>query len=120
MRAALQATVVARAEDLPPFVAALHTGSVMYGDISSLDRLDFTVIGPAVNMVSRLEGVAKASGQAVICSEAFASALPATFTQPIGRFDLKGLDGQHNVFAVATDWPMPRSAMPRIRKEALS
>ena len=63
----------------------------------------FAVVGPAVNMVSRLERVAKESGETAICSEAFASALPATFTRPIGRFDLKALDEQYNVFAVATD-----------------
>jgi hypothetical protein len=47
--------------------------------------------------------VAKESGETAICSEAFASALPATFTRPIGRFDLKGLGEQYNVVAVATE-----------------
>jgi adenylate cyclase len=100
VRAVSQAIAVARARDLPPFVAALHTGSVMYGNIGSLDRLDFTVVGPAVNMVSRLEGIAKASGQTVVCSEAFASALPDTCTRNVGPFEFKGLEGQHTVFAV--------------------
>ena len=103
VRAVSRAIAVARAESLPPFVAALHTGSVMYGNIGSLDRLDFTVVGPAVNMVSRLEGIAKASGETVVCSEAFASALPDTWTRSIGRFELKGLDGEHAVFAIAAE-----------------
>jgi adenylate cyclase len=71
----------------------------MYGNIGSLDRLDFTVVGPAVNTVSRLEGVAKASGESVVCSEAFASALPRTLMRTMGQFELKGIDGQHEVFA---------------------
>ena len=58
------------------------------------------MVGPAVNIVSRLEGIAKASGETVVCSEAFASALPGTFTRTIGRFELKGLVGEHDVFAV--------------------
>jgi adenylate cyclase len=72
----------------------------MYCDIGSLDRLDFTVVGPAVNMIGRLEGVAKASGEPVVCSEAFASALPGTSRRSMGRFELKGMDGRHEVFAL--------------------
>ena len=41
------------------FTATLHVGQVVYGNIGSPDRLDFTVLGPAVNLVSRLEGLAK-------------------------------------------------------------
>ena len=103
VRAVSRAHAVARAEDLPSFMTALHVGSVMYGNIGSLDRLDFTVVGPAVNMISRLEGVAKASGEPVVCSEAFASALSGAFMRAMGQFELKGMDGQHEVFAVATD-----------------
>ncbi|MBO1908841.1 adenylate/guanylate cyclase domain-containing protein [Microvirga sp. 3-52] len=99
MRAVTRAFAVAIEENLPPFVAALHVGSVMYGNIGSLDRLDFSVVGPAVNTVSRLEGVAKASGEPVVCSEAFASALPRTLIRTMGQFELKGMDGQHEVFA---------------------
>src|SRR6516162_551548 len=40
-------------------VVALHYGSVIYGNIGAADRLDFTVIGPSVNLVSRIEAVAK-------------------------------------------------------------
>src|SRR5262249_8280561 len=45
----------------PPFeiVVALHIGTAIYGNIGAADRLDFTVIGPAVNLVSRIEAVAK-------------------------------------------------------------
>jgi adenylate cyclase len=40
-------------------VVALHYGTVIYGNIGAADRLDFTVIGPSVNLVSRIEAVAK-------------------------------------------------------------
>src|SRR5450631_3256747 len=48
-------------EGEPPLkiVIALHVGQVLYGNIGAADRLDFTVIGPAVNLVSRLEAVGK-------------------------------------------------------------
>src|SRR6185437_8407216 len=60
VRAVSWAIAAARAEDLPPFIAALHVGPVMYGNIGSPTRLEFTVVGPAVNIVSRLEEIAKA------------------------------------------------------------
>jgi adenylate cyclase len=103
VRAVSRVVASARAEDLPPFVAALHVGPVMYGNIGSPTRLDFTVVGTAVNIVSRLEGIAKASGETVVCSETFASAVPATLTRTIGRSAIKGLDGEHEVFAMAVE-----------------
>jgi adenylate cyclase len=54
------------------FIATLHVGQVVYGNIGSPDRLDFTVLGPAVNLVSRLEALAKQLGRPVLCSAAFA------------------------------------------------
>ncbi|RAS14010.1 adenylate/guanylate cyclase family protein [Ensifer adhaerens] len=47
-----------QAEGLPPlsFGVALHLGDILWGNIGAADRLDFTAIGPAVNLVSRLEG----------------------------------------------------------------
>jgi adenylate cyclase len=103
VRAVSRAIAAAWAEDLPPFVAALHVGPVMYGNIGSPTRLDFTVVGPAVNIASRLEGIAKASGETVVCSATFASALPGTFTRTVGRFELKGLVGEHEVSAVTVE-----------------
>jgi len=67
--AAVQAVAAARElihdpslGDEPPLeiVVALHVGTAIYGNIGAADRLDFTVIGPAVNLVSRIEAVAKA------------------------------------------------------------
>lgn len=101
VRAVSRANAVAQAKGLPSFMTALHVGSVMYGNIGSLDRLDFTVVGPAVNMINRLEGVAKESGEAVVCSAAFAAAVPGASTRSMGQFELKGIDGRHDVFALA-------------------
>src|SRR5580693_10067189 len=61
----------ARARDgLPPlpFGAALHLGEMLWGNIGAADRLDFTAIGPAVNLVSRLEGLCRPLDRAVLIS----------------------------------------------------
>jgi adenylate cyclase len=101
LRAVSRAFVDADKRDLPPFVAALHTGVVTYGNIGSPDRLDFTVVGPTVNVVSRLEGVAKASGQRAVCSDRVAHALPAGAARLLGDFSLRGIAGSLPVFSLA-------------------
>ena len=80
------------------FTATMHVGHVAYGNIGSRDRLDFTVLGPAVNLVSRLEGLAKELGRPLLCSAAFAEAVgaPVVF---LGRFPLKGMAEPQEVFA---------------------
>jgi adenylate cyclase len=80
------------------FTAALHVGEVVYGNIGSPDRLDFTVLGPAVNLVSRLEGLAKQLERPVLCSAAFARALGRD-AQAVGSFPLKGMAEPQEVFA---------------------
>ncbi len=55
---------------------ALHLGDVMYGNIGAPTRLDFTVIGPAVNLVNRIEGLNKRLGRAILTSAEFAAACP--------------------------------------------
>ena len=54
-----------RAQGLPPlpFGVALHLGEMLWGNIGAADRLDFTAIGPAVNLVSRLEGLCRPLGR---------------------------------------------------------
>jgi adenylate cyclase len=49
----------------------LHAGEVMYGNVGAADRLDFTVIGPAVNQLTRVEPLSKVLGEAVIATAAF-------------------------------------------------
>lgn len=79
------------------FTAVLHIGDVAYGNIGSPERLDFTVLGPAVNLVSRLEVLAKQEGRPVLCSAAFADAL-GTQARSVGRFAPRGFDREQEVF----------------------
>ena len=94
-------TGAAAADGTPlAFTATLHVGQVVYGNIGSPDRLDFTVLGPAVNLVSRLEGLAKELDRPLLCSAAFAAALDAPLAS-LGRFALKGVTEPEEVFAPA-------------------
>jgi adenylate cyclase len=68
---------------------ALHYGTVSYGNIGSGDRLDFTVIGPDVNMTSRIERLCRELDRALIMSEAFAETLDRPMWE-IGHFELRG------------------------------
>ena len=71
----------------------LHVGSVGYGNIGSRERLDFTVIGEAVNLTSRIEGMCKEIGVTVLCSSEFAHMI-ATTSRPVGKFAVKGIRGK--------------------------
>jgi adenylate cyclase len=105
--AAMQAVEAARGlmhdpslVDEPPLeiVVALHIGTVIYGNIGAADRLDFTVIGPAVNLVSRIESVAKALNLPIVVSDDFARAYGEPL-RPLGRHQLRGLAAPHDLFA---------------------
>lgn len=80
------------------FGIALHIGEVGYGNIGGLERLDFTVIGPAVNLASRIEGLTRNLGVRVLASTEFASAADETLTA-MGRHPVKGLERPVEVFA---------------------
>ena len=54
---------------------ALHVGEVLYGNVGAVDRLDFTVIGPAVNEVARIETLCERLGRKVLVSAALAAAV---------------------------------------------
>lgn len=81
----------------------VHVGDVMYGNIGSKRRLDFTVIGPAVNIASRLESLTKTAHHPVLFSEAFIlmGHLEA-FVENLGAYELRGLDEPMHVFALKT------------------
>jgi adenylate cyclase len=79
-------------------VVALHIGPAIYGNIGAADRLDFTVIGPAVNLVSRIEAVAKALNLPIIVSDDFARAYGKSL-HPLGRHELRGLATPHDLFS---------------------
>jgi adenylate cyclase len=82
-----------------PFGAALHLGEMMWGNIGAADRLDFTAIGPAVNLVSRLEGLCRPLERTVLISGAFAAAT-GTPLIPLGTHALRGIAAPCAVFSV--------------------
>lgn len=84
----------------PPLkiVVALHVGTAFYGNIGAADRLDFTVIGPAVNLVSRVEAVGKSLNLPIIVTDDFARAYGAPLAS-LGRHNLRGLATAHELFA---------------------
>jgi len=84
------------AEDRPTTSAyvGLHVGEVFYGNIGSEDRLDFTVVGPAVNEVSRIASMCRSVDRELLASSAFRAGLDATgqrYLVSTGRFALRGI-----------------------------
>jgi adenylate cyclase len=82
-----------------PFSLALHVGEVLYGNVGGGHRLDFTVIGPAVNLVARLERLARDLGRSVIASAEFVRASGANLT-PLGSFTLRGFIAPQTVYGL--------------------
>ncbi|HUZ33966.1 MAG TPA: adenylate/guanylate cyclase domain-containing protein [Xanthobacteraceae bacterium] len=81
------------------FGLALHVGEVMYGNIGGGNRLDFTCIGPAVNLAARLEKVASKLGEAVVASADFASRRPDDFRH-LGEHSVAGFAAPQTVFGL--------------------
>ncbi|UUX51341.1 adenylate/guanylate cyclase domain-containing protein [Nisaea acidiphila] len=79
---------------------ALHLGEVMFGNVGSRNRLDFTVIGPAVNEASRMESLCRSLGTDIILSETIASLLPEE-TRLLTRMELRGVKGERALYAPA-------------------
>jgi len=77
----------------------LHVGEVMYGNIGADRRLDFTVIGQAVNLASRIESLCGKLGRHTLASADLA-ALAGGALSPVGTFELKGLPGSHVVYGL--------------------
>jgi adenylate cyclase len=80
----------------------LHVGEVFYGNIGSDERLDFTVVGPAVNEVSRIASMCRSLDQPVLTSSAFASAIdePKRLLVSVGRYALRGVERPQSLFTV--------------------
>ena len=77
--------------------AALHYGTVSYGNIGSGDRLDFTVIGPDVNLTSRIEQFCRELDRELIMSQAFAERLDLPVWE-LGHFELRGFSQLQRLF----------------------
>ena len=81
------------------FGLALHLGEMLWGNVGTADRLDFTAIGPAVNLVSRLEGLCRPLGHSVLISGAVA-AETTTSLVPLGEHRLRGIAAPCAVFTL--------------------
>jgi adenylate cyclase len=103
--AELSSRRVARDESAVRFGLALHVGQVMYGNVGGGSRLDFTCIGPAVNLAARLEKLAARLGRTIIASAEFAAQLPEQFTT-VGDFSVAGFAAAHTVFGLPEEVPV--------------
>jgi adenylate cyclase len=82
-----------------PFGVALHLGEMLWGNIGAANRLDFTAIGPAVNLVSRLEGLCRPLGKTVLVSGAVAAQTEAPLIA-LGTHVLRGIASPCVVFTL--------------------
>jgi adenylate cyclase len=80
---------------------ALHYGEVCYGNIGSGRRLDFTLIGGDVNLVSRIQTACSDLGQSVLMSEPFRQQAGASDTLSAGWHQLKGFSDPVELFTLA-------------------
>jgi len=87
-------------QDLTPFSGiSLHVGEVMYGNVGTRQRLDFTVIGPAVNEAARLEGLCKALNKPVTISARFKDIFPGDLVS-LGVHEVAGKKQGLEVFTL--------------------
>jgi len=81
------------------FGVGLNAGQVVYGNVGAPDRLDFTVIGPAVNRAARLESMTKDLGVPLLMTATFAAALGRP-TRSLGSHRMRGLEDPVEVFVL--------------------
>jgi len=81
---------------------ALHLGELLYGNVGSTRRLDFTVLGPAVNEAARIEALCGSLDQMVIVSSAFAKAAGQARERlvSLGRYATKGVARPQELFTL--------------------
>jgi adenylate cyclase len=84
---------------------ALHVGEVFYGNIGSKERLDFTVVGPAVNEVSRIAAMCRSLDQPLLVSSAFASSAGDWRSRfvSVGRYALRGVRRSQDLYTLDLD-----------------
>jgi adenylate cyclase len=81
------------------FGVGLNVGEVVYGNVGAPDRLDFTVMGPAVNRTARLESLTKTLGCDILFSKPFAELID-TPSQSLGLHEMKGIAEAQAVYAI--------------------
>lgn len=87
------------------FGVALHVGNILYGNIGGGNRLDFTCIGPAVNLAARLEKITGRLGRTVVASEGFASVCRYDWRE-LGEFPIAGFSKAQRVYGLAEETPV--------------
>ena len=101
---ALDRLNAARQEAAKPIAAvdlALHVGEVFYGNVGAVDRLDFTVIGPAVNEVARIEALCEPLGRKVLISAELASVVgDSRRLEPLGYHTLRGVRDLREIYGL--------------------
>lgn len=103
LRAALDACAAVAKEDSRLEIGiALHKGEVMYGNVGTQERLDFTMIGPAVNEAARMEKLTKALGCSILASDSFRAGLAESRDKltPAGSHALSGLSEPRALYRV--------------------
>jgi adenylate cyclase len=83
----------------------LHSGEVFFGNVGSKERLDFTVVGPAVNEVSRIAAMCRSADQTLLMSQTFAAALGGAGPRlaSVGRYALRGVSHAQELFTIEHD-----------------
>jgi adenylate cyclase len=105
-RANMTALNTRRGGDGRPTTSAyvgLHVGEVFYGNIGSEDRLDFTVVGPAVNEVSRIASMCRSVDRELLASADFCTGLDAAgqgYLVSTGRFALRGIGRAQDLYTL--------------------
>ncbi len=94
---------VPRAMPQLAFGLGLHVGDVMFGNIGTPGRLSFSVIGPSVNQVARLESLTKELGRPIVASRAFVESCPGSAWDSLGKRKVEGIAAPIEVFAPKRD-----------------
>ena len=81
------------------FGVALHVGDILYGNIGGGSRLDFTCIGPAINLAARLEKLTGKMGRTIVASEGFAGICSGGWSD-LGEFPIAGLSKAQRVYGL--------------------
>jgi adenylate cyclase len=101
---ALAGDPVLGGEPPPRMCVSIHFGDVIYGNIGAADRLDFTTIGPAVNLVARLDQLTKTLERRILVTDDFARVCTRPL-QSLGSHPLRGLAEAHEIFTVPDEKP---------------
>ncbi|HEY5952842.1 MAG TPA: adenylate/guanylate cyclase domain-containing protein [Terrimicrobiaceae bacterium] len=100
---ALNASRAAKGHPVSNVYLGLHIGDVFYGNIGSDERLDFTVVGPAVNEVSRIASMCRSVDRLIVVSAEFAAATPQPEREnlvSVGRYALRGVARAQELFTL--------------------